>query len=122
VDQNSEKGAANQQHQHVIRSRQYIQTHYQQNIKLTDIAADSYVSTYYLSHLFKEYTGFSPMSYLTALRIKKAQELLQDSHHSISEVSLLVGYEDLQHFSNAFKKNTGYSPRAYRQMHQKKET
>jgi len=122
VDQNSEKGASNQQQQHVIRSRQYIQSHYQQNIKLTDIAADSYVSTYYLSHLFKEYTGFSPMNYLSALRIRKAQELLEDSHYSISEISQLVGYEDLQHFSNAFKKNTGYSPRAYRQIHQKQET
>lgn len=121
VDQTRENLVSSQQYAHVIRSRQYIQTHYQQNIRLTDIAANSYVSTYYLSHLFKEYTGFTPMTYLTALRIHKAEDLLKDSTHSVSEISHLVGYDDLQHFSNAFKKHTGFSPRAYRQAHRYKE-
>lgn len=122
VQQNGVQHNTNiQQHQHVIRSRQFIEEHFQQNIHLTDIAAESYVSTYYLSHIFKEYTGFSPMNYLAALRIRKAQELLEKTDHSVSEISQLVGYEDLQHFSNAFKKSTGYSPRTYRQMHQKEK-
>jgi AraC-like DNA-binding protein len=114
VEQNNEKSAPNPQHAHVIKTKQYIEEHYSQNIKLTDIAADTYVSMYYLSHLFKEYTGYSPMNYLSSLRISKAQHLLEFSDYSISEISTVVGYDDLQHFSNAFKKRTGLSPRAYR--------
>lgn len=114
VEQNNEKSAPNPQHAHVIKTKQYIEEHYSQNIKLTDIAAETYVSMYYLSHLFKEYTGYSPMNYLTSLRINKAQNLLEFSDYSISEISTIVGYDDLQHFSNAFKKRAGLSPRAYR--------
>ncbi|MCL2866305.1 MAG: AraC family transcriptional regulator [Clostridia bacterium] len=116
VNQNSEKLNSNLRHQHVIRSRQYIQAHYRQNIRLADIAANSFVSMYYLSHSFKKSTGFTPMNYLTTLRIFKAQEMLSGTRHSISEISQLVGYDDLQRFSNTFKKYTGYSPRIYRQM------
>jgi len=122
VDQNSEKqNNSDLYHQHVRRSCQYIQAHYHQNIRLADIAANSFVSVYYLSHMFKKSTGLSPMNYLNTLRISKAQEMLSSTRHSVSEISQLVGYEDLQRFSNTFKKHTGYSPRAYRQVYQNKE-
>jgi AraC-like DNA-binding protein len=114
VEQSNETAVPNHQHVHVIKTKQYIEEHFSQNIKLTDIAAETYVSMYYLSHLFKEYTGYSPMNYLSSLRISKAQDLLAYSEYSISEISTIVGYDDLQHFSNAFKKRTGLSPRAYR--------
>ena len=114
AQQATDPAAVNSRQAQVIKSKHFIEEHYAQNIKLTDIAAESYVSMYYLSHLFKEHTGYSPMNYLAAFRINKAQDLLDYSEYSITEISQIVGYEDLQHFSNAFKKRTGMSPRAYR--------
>ena len=114
AEKHGESRDASFPHSHVMRSKRYMEAHYTQNITLTDIAADSYVSTYYLSHVFKVYTGYSPIQYLISLRMNKAQDLLAHSEMSVTEISQEVGYEDLQHFSNAFKKYAGMSPRAYR--------
>ena len=118
AEEHSGKNRIDYSNEYVVRSREFIRNNYQQNIRLTDIAANSFVSTYYLSHIFKERTGYTPMNYLTNLRIEKAKELLKGSEYSISQISQMVGYEDLQHFSNSFKKHTGHSPRHYRQQHQ----
>lgn len=118
AEENKEKKHAEPSIKYVAQSREYIRNNYRQNIRLTDIAANSLVSPYYLSHIFKEHTGFTPMNYLTTIRIEKAKELLEGMEYSISQISQMVGYEDLQHFSKSFKKHTGHSPRQYRQQNQ----
>ena len=88
----------------------YIGHHYHQTISLTDLAKMAGLSNSHFSRLFKKNTGYSPIEYLTHLRIDRAKELLVHSDIRVKEVSQNVGYEDELYFSRIFKKIVGVSP------------
>jgi len=97
----------------MLQAKAYLERHYADGIALDDIAAELHVSAYYLSHLFSEQSGFSLFSYLTSLRMEKAQGLLLEGQLNVAEVGRAVGYEDANYFSKAFKKHVGSSPREF---------
>lgn len=72
------------------------------------------VSSAYFSTLFKKGTGQGFVSYLTALRMEKALELLLSTDYKTYEIAQLVGYTDPNYFSHVFKKQFGTSPSKYR--------
>ncbi|WP_251551677.1 AraC family transcriptional regulator [Neobacillus muris] len=88
----------------------YISHHYHRAITLSDLAKMAGLSNSHYSRLFKKYIGYSPIEYVTHLRIDRAKELLAHSDRRIKEVSLSVGYEDELYFSRIFKKIVGVSP------------
>ena len=88
----------------------YMGNHYNQVISLTDLARLAGLSKSHYSRLFKKNVGYSPIEYLTHLRIDRAKELLAHSDIRIKEVSQSVGYEDELYFSRIFKKIAGVSP------------
>lgn len=93
----------------------YMEAHYHEKISLDQIAANMYLSSFYISKLFKSETGDTPINYLISLRMQKAKELLdQDPEKSIQSVAAAVGYEDAYHFSKLFKKYYGLSPLYYK--------
>lgn len=99
----------------VQRIMDYMETHYKEKISLDQIAANMYLSSYYISKIFKSETGDTPINFLISLRMKKARELLDDEREtSIQEVAAAVGYEDAYHFSKLFKKYYGLSPLYYK--------
>ena len=89
---------------------EFISHHYNQAITLTDLAKMAGLSKSHFSRLFKQNVGYSPIEYLTHLRIDRAKELLAHSDIRIKEVSQNVGYEDELYFSRLFKKIVGVSP------------
>lgn len=100
----------------IDQAKHYIETHYAERLTLQDIASRFNVSAYYLSRLFKEKTDFSPIQYLNRRRIGEAQSLLMTTNYSITQISDLVGYEDISYFSAVFSKMTGISPSLYRTL------
>jgi AraC-like DNA-binding protein len=88
----------------------FIGHHYHHAITLTDLAKMAGLSNSHYSRLFKKNTGYSPIEYLTHLRIDRAKELLAHSDIRVKEVSQNVGYEDELYFSRLFKKIVGVSP------------
>ena len=74
----------------------------------------------YLSHLFKEETGVGISSYITAQRIRFAQELLSGSNLKIEEIARQTGFSRMNYFSNVFKKEVGISPGTYRKNNKSK--
>lgn len=93
---------------------QYIQSNYMNNIKLKDIAQEMYVTSNYLTTLFRKETGISFKKYLTKVRMDKAKLMLEKTEYKINEIVYLVGYEDEAYFSRMFKKCYGISPMQYR--------
>ncbi|MCM3690475.1 AraC family transcriptional regulator [Neobacillus niacini] len=89
---------------------EYIGHHYHKVINVTDLSKMAGLSKSHYSRLFKKFTGYSPIEYLTHLRIDRAKELLAHSEIRIKEVSQNVGYEDELYFSRIFKKIVGVSP------------
>ncbi len=89
---------------------EYMEKGYKEDISLDRIAKNMYVSPVYISKIFKEETGDSPINYLIKIRLAKAEELLKESTLSIKAVAQNVGYSDAYHFSKLFKKYYGISP------------
>lgn len=93
----------------------YLNENYDQKISLEQIAHNMYLSPVYISKIFKEETGESPINYLIKIRLEKAREILvQSDYNSIKSIANQVGYEDVYHFSKLFKKYYGVSPLNYR--------
>ena len=57
--------------------KKYIEENYQRtDLKISDAAEQVYLSTTYLSSLFKAKTGMTVGQYITKCRVEKAKELL----------------------------------------------
>jgi two-component system response regulator YesN len=92
----------------------YIKEHYMSNLSLADISNAMQVNCAYLSQLFKRKTGVTIIQYLIEYRIRVAEKYLKDSDIPVSEIAVMVGFNDIKHFSKTFKKATGLSPLQYR--------
>ena len=73
---------------------------------------DCSVPTFYRK--FYAGTGYSPYDYFIRMKMMKARELLEQTPLKISQVSHMVGYDDVYYFSRYFRKAFGLSPRDYR--------
>lgn len=96
------------------RIQDYLDKHYDETINLEKVAKHLNVNKFYLSHMFKTYSGYSPMQYLIRRRIGEAQTLLLNSQRSVTEIAHIVGYNSVSHFQQAFLGMVGMSPYKYR--------
>lgn len=97
----------------------FINDNYMKPVSLAKISENTYLSPIYVSRVFKETTGESPISYLIRVRLVKACGLLAGNGASVREIARQVGYEDAYYFSKLFKKYYGVSPMEYRRMKEK---
>ncbi len=93
----------------------YIQEHYNEQVTLNEVADNIYVSTFYISRMFKRELGKSFVDYLNDVRIEKSKELLKDVKYKTYEVAEIVGIPDPHYFSKLFKKHSGMTPSEYRE-------
>lgn len=90
----------------------YINDHLNENITLSLLQQEFFLSKYYICHFFKKNTGFSVVEYITHKRIMNAKELLSNDI-PITEVCHSVGFNDYSNFYKTFRKITGISPKEY---------
>lgn len=101
-------------HQKVNQVADYLGRHPETSESLEELAKRFYISKSYLSRIFREVTSFTVNEYKNVSRIKKSQQLLLHSDCSITEVSDLLGFENLTYYERVFKKYTGVTPLKYR--------
>lgn len=94
--------------------KQYIEENYQKNMSLDSIGRHFCITVDYVSHVFKDYYGISPIKYLINVRIRTAKWLLMNTMDSVNEISYKVGYENQAYFSTLFRKEVGVSPVNFR--------
>ncbi|MFD2328089.1 response regulator [Cohnella sp. GCM10020058] len=99
----------------VMLAIRFIHEHYMKPIGVEAVAAEVYLSADYLNSQFKEQTGYSLMKYITACRLKKAEELLKRTNRKIADIGKSVGYQDTSYFCMIFKNGYGESPAKYRE-------
>ena len=100
-------------------TKRYIDTHYQENITLNQLAEISHVSKYHLSHVFTDEYGISPINYLILKRIAEAEHLLKTTDFSLSLISSTTGFSSSSYFAQIFKKQKGISPSEFRKQYRK---
>lgn len=93
---------------------QYIKAHFDQELKLGEIAATVGMSQYYFLRLFKQSMGVTPYQYVLKLRVERAKSLLKQRQITISDVAIECGFANQSHFSRVFRQMSGITPKAYR--------
>ena len=93
---------------------QYIEQHFAEHIRLSDVADSVYVSQWHLSKLINRHLNKSFFDILNELRVEEAKRLLPDPSLKVHEIADRVGFSDVAHFSKTFKRLVGRSPVEYR--------
>ncbi len=92
----------------------YLEENKEKMVMLQDISEFVGYSVSYLSRLFREHTGHSPLEYFNRMKMQEACYLMDNTDMKIIEISNKLGFNDLCYFSRVFKKVTGFPPRGYR--------
>ena len=94
---------------------EFIDKNYRRsNIQMSTLASLSGISEAYLRRIFNLVFSVSPVVYIKNLRINYAKSLLLLDEYSVTDVSVMSGFNDTAYFSREFKKATGTSPKDYR--------
>lgn len=95
--------------------RSFVDEHFTEHLRLSDLARLTHCSRAYLCTEFKRVFGVPIMHYAFQLRMNHAAFLLQDHNRRISEISESVGYSDPFTFSKMFRRHFSVSPRSFRE-------
>ncbi len=101
--------------------QQYMVRNGDQEISLDSMANRHFVSKYYLSHIFKTITGYTFKNYLILLRLSLAKDLLLHTDHSVTDVCLQAGFNNVNHFIRIFKDAEGITPYQYKKRNLHRE-
>lgn len=92
----------------------YMNENISKNLSIKELANIAHYSTSYLNRKFKEKTGSTPLNYLRIIRMETARKLLENRFLSLSQIALMVGFEDPKYFSKIFSDVFKISPTGYR--------
>lgn len=98
--------------------KKYIAENLSGDLSLRCLAEMAGISMSYLSRIFKENSDLSLVDYITAQRMEKARELIENTDINIETVAVKVGYPTHHYFSKRFKEYYGYTPKYFRFMKQ----
>lgn len=82
-----------------------------------ELAKDLNISTSYLTRLFKQKLGVSPLKYMNEIKIALAKDMLLKTSLSIKSISSELFFSDPLYFSRIFSQAQGVSPKNYREMY-----
>ncbi|MFC5403386.1 response regulator transcription factor [Cohnella soli] len=112
------RGGMEQEENVVVQKVQrYVREHLGDDLSLVAIGDVIGHNSKYLSRLYKKATGEDLSSYISGMKLKKAQEMLKDTQMKIYEVSAAIGFLSEPYFYRYFRKATGMTPQEYRDLH-----
>ena len=98
----------------IDKAREYVISHIDERISLSDVASYAGVSEGYMSKSFKKVMGKSLVDYINTMKVDKAKEIIKASGYTrINEIALSLGFDNIYYFSKVFRKVTGQSPSEY---------
>jgi AraC-like DNA-binding protein len=98
----------------VIQAVNHLEQDYVSLQSLEELANRVGLSKYHFTRIFKKTTGFTPMEYLTKVRMEKAVKLLRNSNLTIEEIARQIGYANGSYFIKVFRDWIGFSPGQFR--------
>lgn len=92
----------------------WLDRHRGDDLPLAAIARRAGMSVRTLSRRFREQTGTTPAQWVLQRRVRRAQELLECSAHSVERIADAAGFGSTASFRDRFRRVVGTSPQAYR--------
>lgn len=93
----------------------YIQKNYMRKLSIEVISDALNLSKSYVSHVFKEMTGFTVMEYVMGYRLTQVKFFLEmEPDKALKDIAIECGFESVPHFSRYFRENVGVTAREYR--------
>jgi AraC family transcriptional regulator len=99
----------------IERAKEYMTTHFMQDISLMEIARYCYVSPFHFSRIFKTFTSTSPHQFLLSIRLKNAELLLRTTSMLIGDVAFSSGFNSIEYFTAAFRQKYDCPPARFRE-------
>ena len=96
-----------------VRCLRYIEDHCDEKITLEQMARMARLTPAYFSRVFHRETGETFQSYLQAVRVARACELLRGGARVI-DAAAAAGFDDPGYFTKVFRRAVGVTPREYR--------
>jgi AraC-like DNA-binding protein len=84
-----------------------------QKIRFDDVIKYAKISATSLKKAFKEKTDMGVMEYFIHLKIERAKLFIREDNYNFTQISELLSYETLHHFTKQFKSKTGMTPTEY---------
>ncbi len=103
----------------ILAVKAFIDAHYDDEIKLKDLANVACMSEAAMSRFFKLHTGRTISDYIIDIRLGNAARLLVDTNQSVADISYQCGYNNLSNFNRLFKRKKGCSPKEFREYYHK---
>jgi len=94
----------------IIKAREILLERIGDPITIKELSRKVATNECYLKKGFKEMFGTTIFDFYQSQRMEHAKYLLYDKGLSVTDVSALLGYSSISHFSTAFKKHTGLKP------------
>lgn len=91
-------------------AREILLQHISEPLTIKALSRKAAINECYLKKGFKEMYGTTIFDFFQSQRMEHAKYLLYEKHVSVTDVSSLLGYSSISHFSTAFKKHTGLKP------------
>lgn len=98
---------------HMNQALQYIESHKNYEVSITELADQAGISSGYLSRIFKKYYHISVVDYIHLRKLHMAKQYMVSSEMNISDISFLLGYSEAGYFCKIFKKYEGQTPSAF---------
>lgn len=92
----------------------YIEEHYYEPLRLSDLAKSEKVTTAYLSHFLRDNLNITFQDYLNITRFEKALQLIGDPGLSLLEICMECGFSDSRYLNKMFLQRFGCSAKEYR--------
>lgn len=100
----------------IIEIKRYLRSHYNQDVSLREMSEKFYLSTGYISQLFRKETDLTITGYLLKIKMEMACIALKDGTKRINEIAENVGYKNPRQFATMFKRYYGITPSQYREQ------
>ena len=91
-------------------AREILLEHIGEPLTIRELSRKVAINECYLKKGFKELFGTTIFDFYQGQRMEHARYLLYEKGLSVTDVSVMLGYSSISHFSTAFKKQTGLKP------------
>jgi len=94
----------------ISKAREVLLQHIGEPLTIKELSRKVAINECYLKKGFKEMFGTTIFDFYQSQRMEHARYLLYEKGLSVTDVSMMLGYSSISHFSTAFKKHTGLKP------------